>query len=227
MVHVNNNMNIKFLLKNNINEGFTLVELLVATSIFAIVAVGAISVLLGSQAAYKRISNNRIAIDNINLVLDTMSREIKFGSSYGCINPSGNFATSLYYPSFASSTIYTTFADSVGNNCNAIIFTPQGATSTKVVYYFDTDKSTLNEADYDLSAGTYILQNDFSITSQDLNINAFWLNIKGTRDDDYLQPKVEIYVSSIAFLTKNTQTNVTSTTTFAGQTTVSQRILDN
>ena len=128
-------------LKFNIEKGFTLIELLVATSIFSIVAVGAISILLGSQTAYKRISNNRMAIDNINLVLDSMSREIKFGSNYGCINTSGNFFLSSNYPSFDSSTI---FGDSVDTNCNALVFTPQGASSTRIVYYLDKDKFTLN-----------------------------------------------------------------------------------
>lgn len=217
-------MNIKNNAKFNLQEGFTLIELLVATSIFAIAAVGAISILLGSQAAYKRLSNNRTAIDNINLVLDSMSREIKFGSNYGCINTSGNFSLSSNYLSFPSNTV---FGDSINNNCNALVFTPQGASSTKVVYYLDTDKATLNESDYNLSGGAFMRQTDFPITSPDLNINAFWFKVIGTRNNDYLQPSVEIYVSSLVTLTKNAQNSVVATTTFAGQVMVSQRILDN
>lgn len=205
-------------------EGFTLVELLVATSIFAIVAIGAISVLLGAQTAYKRISNNRIAIDNINLVLDSMSREIKFGTNYGCINQSGNFSSSLYYLSFSSSTV---FGDSVGNNCNAVSFIPQGSNNKRMVYYFDTENKTINEVDYEFLGGNYINKSDFPITSKDLNIDVFWLNIKGTTDTDYLQPSVQIYISGIMSFVKNGQNNIVSTTTFSGQTTVSQRILDN
>lgn len=222
-----NNMNRIFIKKINIEKnekGFTLIELLVATSIFAIVAVGAISILLGSQAAYKRLSNNRTAIDNINLVLDSMSREIKFGASYGCINTTGNFFSNPNYPSFASSSI---FGDSIGNNCNALVFTPQGASSTRVVYYIDIDKSTLNEVDYAISGGTFFKQTDYPITSSDLNINAFWFKVTGTKSDDYLQPNVEIYVSSIVTLTKNRQSTIVATTTFAGQTSISQRVLDN
>lgn len=211
-------------LKFNIEKGFTLIELLIATSIFAIVAVGAVSVLLGSQTAYKRLSNNRMAIDNVNLVLDSMSREIKFGSNYGCINTSGNFFSSSNYPSFASSTI---FGDSLDNNCNALVFTPQGASSTRIVYYLDTDQSTLNETYYSLSGTTFIKETDFPITSPDLDINAFSFKVTGTRDDDYIQPRVEIYVSSIVTLTRNNRSSLIATTTFAGQVTVSQRILDN
>ena len=211
-------------LKFNIEKGFTLIELLVATSIFSIVAVGAISILLGSQTAYKRLSNNRMAIDNINLVLDSMSREIKFGSNYGCINTSGNFFLSSNYPSFDSSTI---FGDSVDTNCNALVFTPQSASSTRIVYYLDTDKFTLNEVTYSLSGPTFIKQTDFPITSPDLDINFFWFKITGTRSDDYIQPSVEIYVSSIVTLTRNNRNSLMATTTFAGQVTVSQRILDN
>lgn len=219
-----NNMNKFFFKKINIEKGFTLIELLVATSIFAIIAVGAVSVLLSSQIAYKRLADNRMAIDNINLVLNSMSQEIKFGTNYGCINASGNFASSSDYPSFASSTI---FGDSVGTNCNALVFTPQGATTTKIVYYLDSDKATLNEADYNLSGGSYVRQVDFPITSPELFINSFWFTVTGTRNDDYIQPSVEIYVSSIVSLTKNKDRNVVATTTFAGQVLVSQRILDN
>ncbi len=223
MGNVNNMKKISLFKKKNTENGFTLIELLVSTSIFAIVAIGAISILLGSQAAYKRISNNRMAIDNINLVLNSMTREIKFGTSYGCINTSGNFFSSSNYPSFSSS---DTFGDSIGNNCNALIFTPQGATSTKIVYYLNTDKASVNEVEYNLSAGAYVNMGDFSITSSDLNINNFWFDIIGSQSNDYLQPSVKIFVSSIVSLTKNSQ-GVVSTTTLIGQARVSQSTLDN
>lgn len=219
-----NNMKNLFLKKINTQDGFTLIELLVATSIFAIVAIGAVSVLLSSQVAYKRLADNRIAIDNINLVLDSMSREIKFGTDYGCINSSGNFTSSSYYSSFPPNTV---FGDSVGNSCNGLVFAPGGATTTRIVYYLDTDKATLNEADYNLSGGSFIRQADFPITSTDLTINSFWLTVDGTRNDDYIQPSVEIYVSSIVALTKNKDRVAIATTTFSGQVLVSQRILDN
>lgn len=210
--------------KINIEKGFTLIELMVATSIFAVVAVAAVSILLSSQAAYKRLSNNRMAIDNINLVLDSMSREIKFGNNYGCINTTGNFSLTSEYTSFASSTVY---GDSVNNNCNALVFTPEGATSTKKIYYLDSDKASLSEVEYDFSSGNFIRKADFPITTPDLKINAFWFKVSGTSKVDYIQPSVEIYVSGIVTLSTNRQTTLVSTTTFAGQVRVSQRILDN
>lgn len=224
MVNVNN-MNRKFLFKKiNTENGFTLIELLVSTSIFAIVAIGGISILLSSQAAYKKLSNNRMAIDNINLVLDSMYREIKIGGNYGCINTSGNFISNSYYQSFPSNIV---FGDSIGNNCNALVFTPQGSTSTKVVYYLDTDKATLVEADYELSGNTYIHQVDYPITSPDLSVTNFWFKVKGTASNDYIQPSVEIYVSSIVTLTNNIQNTAAATTTFIGEVVISQKILDN
>lgn len=216
--------NIFFEKKIKGEDGFTLIELLVATSLFAVVAIGAVSILLSSQAAYKKLSNNRTAIDNINLVLNTMSREIKFGSRYGCINNSGDFTTSIYYQSFASSTI---FGDSIANNCNAIVFSPQGATSTKTVYYLDVNKSTLNEANYELSGNNYTLQSDFSMISPDLSISSFWFKILGTANDDYIQPSVEIYISSIITILNNVKNTAGATTTFIGEAVISQKILDN
>lgn len=211
--------------KFNINKGFTLIELLVATSIFAVIAVGGISILLGSQAAYKRLSENRIAMDNINLVLDSMSREIKFGSGYGCINSTGNFTSSSYYQSFSPS---VSFTDSITNLCNAVVFAPQSNKDTeRIVYYLNTDNYQINEADYALSSGNFILQDDFPITSSDLVINNFWLQITGSQPNDYLQPKVGILVSGIVSVTTNSQKVVVATTTFSAQAIASQRILDN
>lgn len=224
MANVNNMKKNFFQKEINTENGFTLIELLVSTSIFAIVAIGAISILLGSQAAYKKLSNNRMAIDNINLVLDSMSREIKFGGNYGCINTSGNFISGSYYQSFASSTV---FGDSIGNDCNALVFTPQGASSTKIVYYLDVAKATLVEANYELSGNTYIHQADYPITSPDLSVNSFWFKVIGTADNDYLQPSVRIYVSSVVTLNNNIQNAAVATTTFAGEVVISQKILDN
>lgn len=211
-------------IKLNINKGFTLIELMVATSLFSIIAVSGISILLGSQAAYKRISGNRVAVDNINLVLDTMSREIKFGSNYGCINTSGNFLASSYYNYFASSTV---FSDSINNECNAFVYTPQGTTTQKIVYYLDTDKSTINEADYVFNNGNYDLSLDFPISTSEFVVNSFWFDVKGTQVDDYLQPKVIILASGVITFVKNSQRDNVATTTFSAQAGASQRILDN
>ncbi|HUX80765.1 MAG TPA: prepilin-type N-terminal cleavage/methylation domain-containing protein [Candidatus Paceibacterota bacterium] len=66
------------------HSGFTLIELIVATGVFALV------MLLASGAYLMMISLNRQAqglatgIDNLSFALETMTRDIRTGSKYSC-----------------------------------------------------------------------------------------------------------------------------------------------
>lgn len=218
MAHVNKFMRIKNI-KNQ--KGFTLIELLVATSIFTVVALAGIAILVSSQRVYKRISGTRVATDNINLVLDTMSREIKFGSKYSCVNvPSIN---QNFSPN--STFNYSIPNDSNGSDCDAIAFIPQSSSSSKILYYFNKSTLSINEADY----VNDVLQKDLQMTSSELKIDTFWLKISGASTDinNSLEPKVIIFASGLIDTVKNNQGIVVATTTFDLQTTISQRGLDN
>ncbi|MEI6352861.1 MAG: type II secretion system protein [Candidatus Nomurabacteria bacterium] len=222
-----------FSFKNKNLKGFTLIELLVATSLFAIIAISGVSVLLSAQRTYKRLSNNRVVIDNVNLVLSNISREIKFGTDYNCINPASansdfKHNTNNYYSSFPIS-----LPSGSNTFCNAIAFTPQGATTSKIVYYYNSASSSINEADYDSNGGgSYGLVKDIPMNSSDFNISNFSLNMSGVGKignnpgDDFLQPKVNILISGIIPLGKD-NLGKDSVSTFSVQDTVSQRVLDN
>lgn len=218
-------------LKNQNPNGFTLIELLVATTIFTIIAVGGISILLSAQRAYKRLSENRIAVDNINLVLNNMSREIKFGTDYLCLsgNTTDFITDSGHYNSFSTSTVVSS-----SNFCNAISFTPQDSTTTKIVYFLDKTEFSINEADYNynFSSGNFDRAKDIRMTSSDFSINDFNTFISGTDisvtgDNDNLQPKVKILISGLIATNRNNQTGTTATSSFTVQQVVSQRTLDN
>jgi prepilin-type N-terminal cleavage/methylation domain-containing protein len=230
MVHVNKKSMKKLFSKNQNLDGFTLIELLVATTLFTIIAVGGISVLLSAQRAYKRISENRIAVDNVNLVLNNMSREIKFGTNYKCANP--DTTQDFTYTNFYLSP-YIANIDSLSSNnngiCNAIIFTPANSTTTKVVYYLKRSDLSVNEADYELNEdkNSFTKKLDVSITGSGFSINDFNLAIFGTGADDNLQPKVKILISGLITTNRNNQNGTVSTSTFTVQQVVSQRIFDN
>jgi ribosomal protein L11 methylase PrmA len=67
------------------------------------------------------------------------------------------------------------------------------------------------------------------MTSSDLIINNFVIKVHGSEyssTSDYLQPGVSIFISGIINLQKDGQGNVVSTSTFALQSFVSQRLLD-
>ncbi|MEN9338577.1 MAG: hypothetical protein RI945_302 [Candidatus Parcubacteria bacterium] len=219
-----------FLKKIKYKNGFTLIELLVATTLFTIVAVGGISVLLSSQRAYKRVSNNRVAIDNTNLVMDSISRELKFGNEYGCINRGDGVYPSwsdqpFNFNSFSSSLL----VDDDSGFCNAIAFTPENDPSKKVVFYLNTNTNTIHQAEYifNVVTSTFDFSKDYTITSSDFIIINFWIKVLGISKIDYKQPGAHLFMSGIVNLVKNNQGQVVSTSTFALESYISQRALDN
>lgn len=65
-------------------RGFSLVEMIVSLGIFTIVLFIATSAFLTVVNADRKSRSTRIAMDNLNLALEDMSRRIKTGSSYNC-----------------------------------------------------------------------------------------------------------------------------------------------
>ena len=76
------------MLKNRIDKkGFTLIEMMVAVSIFVIVAFIVVSTLLTMSYAYKKSQKMRLIMDNFNFSLQSMSLGIREGTGYqtgGC-----------------------------------------------------------------------------------------------------------------------------------------------
>ncbi len=64
--------------------GFTLIEMIVSLAIFTVVAVVAIGALLRVMDANRKSINLKTAINNMNFVLESMSREMRVGSKYSC-----------------------------------------------------------------------------------------------------------------------------------------------
>ena len=78
--------NLKTQFKNK-TSGFTLVELIVSLGLFTIVVMIAMGAMLSLSDTNRKVKTMRIAMDNLNMALDSMSREIRMGSVYTC-NPS-------------------------------------------------------------------------------------------------------------------------------------------
>lgn len=67
-------------------QGFTLIEMMVAVSIFVIVAFIVVSTLLTLSYAYKKAQKMRLLMDNFNFALQSMSINIREGVSYNQSN---------------------------------------------------------------------------------------------------------------------------------------------
>src|ERR1035437_8676661 len=67
------------------SSGFTLIEMLVSIAIFMVVAVIAVAALLKIVDANRKSQTLQDAINNINFAMDSITREIRVGSTYDCI----------------------------------------------------------------------------------------------------------------------------------------------
>lgn len=63
-----------------------MVELLVAISLFTVIAFFSLGALLSIYDANKKSQTSKTVVDNLNLAVENMTRTIRFGSSYHCTN---------------------------------------------------------------------------------------------------------------------------------------------
>ena len=220
--------------QNDFSLGFTLIELLVSTALLALVSAIGISIIFAAQSYYKRISYTRKLTDNLNVVMETMTREVKFGTQYACLAEGGahfkkgranNFKNSPSYNSFA----LPTQTDST-DNCTALAFIPEDKSASSTVFYFDfgtdTGGGSLNRVDYFCpSSGACSQKKDYPLTADGLKIDEFRVKVSGskTTPGDDRQPGISLFLSGV--ITAST-TNDNRPNKFSLQTFISQRILD-
>jgi len=86
MIYKHNNLTeIKI---NEINKGFTLIEMLVAVAIFTVIVTIALTGFLNIMDIQNKAGSFRAINDNLNFALDAMSREIRVGRQF-CNNGCG------------------------------------------------------------------------------------------------------------------------------------------
>lgn len=71
-------------LKTKKKKGFTLVELMVSISIFAVVMVASMGSILVMVNSNRKSQAVRSVLDNLSSTVDDMTREIRFGTNYHC-----------------------------------------------------------------------------------------------------------------------------------------------
>jgi prepilin-type N-terminal cleavage/methylation domain-containing protein len=82
-------------IQKKIGKGFTLVEIMVAISIFAIVAVVAVGALLKIVDANKKAQSLETSVNNLNFIFDSMTREMRVGTNYYCTASYASFSLPL------------------------------------------------------------------------------------------------------------------------------------
>lgn len=190
--------------KQHMRGGFTLVEIMVAVSIFATVAVIAIGAVISANDINKKAQAIKTVMDNLNFALDSITLKLKQGGGYYCAN-AGNFDPSPAYP-----------VDDSSNDCpgggTAIAFRLANgeASPPQFIYRFYNDKLQLSSNNGSGNMSPFV-----DIVADEISIESGKFYVVGNNSVD-LQPRVLISMYGRATVGRQSSD-------FAIQTTVSDR----
>ena len=71
-------------LPKNKKSGFTMIEMMVAISVFLVVIMFGIGSMINAYGVHKRTAKVRSILDNMSFIMEDMSRTLRVGSEYSC-----------------------------------------------------------------------------------------------------------------------------------------------
>jgi len=187
------------------SRGFTLVEMMVAVALFAVVMLISVGTLLALVGANRKAQALQSVMNNLNIALDGMVRSVRMGSNYHC--GSGTYSATQDCQNGGSVLAFEAFA---GNPTNSL---------DQWIYAFDATgticgKNRLCKSE---DSGGHFL----AITAPEVSIDSMVFYVVGTVRGDDVQPKVVIELRGTAGALKNK-----THTSFNIQATAVQRLLD-
>ena len=203
----------------NRSSGFTLIEIIVSLAIFTIVAVVAVGAFLKIVDANKKSQSLKTAINNINFALESMTREMRVGSLYKCINSESD-VSNIY----SSNDLTNSQTSCPSTNYNGVVFlssrlltTGSGAPCTSIhAYLFE---GTTFKKGEQTACGQAISLPFTPVISPDAVIDEhdFFVTNQNSGTGIVHQPKAFIHIKG------HSGVQVKSQTYFDVQTTISQR----
>lgn len=190
-------------------KGFSLIELLMAVSIFSVITIIAVGALYSVQNINTRTQQSQAILDGMNLSMEQMLRDIRYGSTLHC---GGNIANL----SSLTTRLSCPFPSDPGN---ILVFKPHNGTSGDRIAYYISDGHIMKLDTRVSSLPTQITSNDVIVST----LHFFVEGASSVQDNDYKQPLVTIVVSGETVPAK---INIVSIK-FSLQTSVSSRLLDN
>ena len=184
--------------KNKFKKGFTLVEMITAVALFSIVMVVGMGALLNVLNANKKSQSIQTAVNNLNLAMEMMSREIRTGYNYHC-GDIGSYEVARNCSNGEDFIAFEAYNGNVNNSNDQIIFK----------FYNNRIYKSLD------SGGTFL-----ALTSEELVLEELSFIVVGAPKGDDLQPKVLIIAKGYAGDREKEKTY------FNLQTTVTQRMID-
>lgn len=205
----------KLKIKNN-TKGFTLIELMVVVALFTTILVVAVGALFSAQAINTKLQQTQMILDGVNLSIEEMVRDIRYGSVFYCTNNDTGVLDQIHQ---RLSCIYP-------NGGNILFFKPANAlTSTysendRIAYYISNGSLFKKEFPEGITT-----EEPVQITASDIiveNLNFYIKGAEANSTGDYIQPVVTLSISGV---TNPSQPNVTPVR-FSVQTTSSTRKID-
>ncbi|MFA6585794.1 MAG: prepilin-type N-terminal cleavage/methylation domain-containing protein [Candidatus Paceibacterota bacterium] len=189
--------------KNNKESGFTIIETMIAIAVFLIVVMIGMGALLNASLIHNKSQNMRSIMDNLSFIMEDMSRNLRIGYDYHCIDNGVPTETGPH--------------NCVGTGRGISFKTPQGE---QWVYMMLVDDNGFGYIEKSTAGG--ILDSFVRLTPEEINLDGtsqFFVTGAKVGAEDNLQPFVTIkLVGKITY--KGTDTP------FSLQTSVSQRQLD-
>lgn len=166
------------------NNGFTLIEIMVATSIFMIIMLMAMGAIITSSNSAKKAQALLSAMDNVNFALEGMTRSLRTGSGYTCLSSASS--ASIATCNTTSGTQYIGFISADKTNGSNI----------DTIYYKGSSPDHANSL-----RRTKIVNgitSDVDLISTDVSIDDLMFYVKGNVSTDQIQPSVYIIMKGVA-----------------------------
>lgn len=207
------------IIHNKKERGFTIVEMMVAVALFAIVMIVAVGALLSLVTANRKAQALQSVMNNLNTTVDSMVRQIREGNIYHCgTSPSSDI----------------TSTQDCNNGDTYLAFEPHDGTGSaagkRIYQYVDVASDASCGIGY---TGGCIMRSISGgapgtwtpVTAPEVNVTSMTFYVVGTAigqsPTDTVQPKVVVVIKGVA---GGTNTKITST--FHIQATAVQRLLD-
>lgn len=185
--------------------GFTLVEMIVATSVFSVCILVLVGSLIAMQGATRKARAIREASSNVGSVMDSMSRTIRMGSGFncGCVGA----------PPYPATPANCSMDNSGAGGATCLAFEKQKGNplsdADNVVY-----RQNGTRIERSLNGGTTWE----TFTSPNITIDTLKFFVDGTeRGAQYNQPYITIFIRGTAFLGTRHATSLQVQTTVAAR----------
>ncbi len=80
--------------KNNNQAGYTIIETMIAVSLFIVIVVVGVGALLNANLLHQKSQSMRSIMDNLSFVMEDMSRNLRMGVTYHCIDGTADGSSS-------------------------------------------------------------------------------------------------------------------------------------